>query len=227
MRESNLTGQCWYQLPHSATTPTHKFTSRPPMLRNLSLRWCYNERGGVSNHPTHDCLFNRLFRRRSKKKSKLRVTGFYEGNSPVTREFSAQRASNRENASIWWRHHVLVLFIEWSSRDHKVRKDKIKQTSDLPFIRSPLGTRRRNIYPDSHLSGSMLLVHWKAAYKSAHKVTLTTSERLNGNIQIINTELAIFIILPSCYYIQVSWVQKQFVTVTRQTLSWVYTSYIR
>ena len=30
---------------------------------------------GVSNHQAHDCLLNRLFRRISKKTSKLRVTG--------------------------------------------------------------------------------------------------------------------------------------------------------
>ena len=29
------------------------------------------------------------------------------GNSPVTGEFPAQRASNAENVSIWWCHHVL------------------------------------------------------------------------------------------------------------------------
>ena len=46
-------------------------------------------------------------RRRSKKTSKLRVTGVCEGNSPVTGEFPAQRASNPENVSIWWLHHVL------------------------------------------------------------------------------------------------------------------------
>ena len=45
-------------------------------------------------------------RRRSKKTSKLRVTGLCAGNSPVTGEFPAQRASNAENVSIWWRHHV-------------------------------------------------------------------------------------------------------------------------
>ena len=49
---------------------------------------------------------SRLFRRRSKKTSKFRVTGLCEGNSPVTGEFPAQRASNAENVSIWWRHHV-------------------------------------------------------------------------------------------------------------------------
>ena len=47
-------------------------------------------------------------RRRSKKTSKLRFTGLCAGNSPVTDEFPAQRASNAENVSIWWRHHDIV-----------------------------------------------------------------------------------------------------------------------
>ena len=40
-----------------------------------------------------------------KKTSKLRVTGICEGNSPVPGEFPALRATNTENAFIWWRHH--------------------------------------------------------------------------------------------------------------------------
>ena len=77
------------------TTPIH------------SLRWRHNGRDDVSNHQPHDCLLNRLFRRRSKKTSKLRVTGLCVGNSPGTGEFPAQMASNAENVSIWWRHHDL------------------------------------------------------------------------------------------------------------------------
>ena len=65
----------------------------------------------LSNHQTHECLHNRSFRRRSKKTSKLLVTGLCEGNSPVTSEFPAQRASNAENVSIWWRHHVWCAII--------------------------------------------------------------------------------------------------------------------
>ena len=42
-----------------------------------------------------------------KKTSKVRVTGLCEGNLPVTGEFPAQGASNAENVSIWWLHHVL------------------------------------------------------------------------------------------------------------------------
>ena len=53
-----------------------------------------------------NCLLNLLFRRRSKKTSKLSVTGICERNSPVTGEFPSQRASNAENASIWWRHNA-------------------------------------------------------------------------------------------------------------------------
>ena len=48
-------------------------------------------------------------RRRSKKTSKLWVTGLCEGNSPVTGEFPAQRASNAENVSIWCRHHAILI----------------------------------------------------------------------------------------------------------------------
>ena len=69
------------------------------------LQWRHNDHDGVSNHQPDDCLLNCLFRRRSKKTSKLRVTGLYEGNSPVTGEFTAQRTSNAENIYIWWRHH--------------------------------------------------------------------------------------------------------------------------
>ena len=42
---------------------------------------------------------------RSKKTSKLRVTGLCAGNSPGTGEFPAQMASYAKNVSIWWRHH--------------------------------------------------------------------------------------------------------------------------
>ena len=71
----------------------------------VSLRWRHNRHDSVSNHQPHHCLLNRLFRRRSKKTSKLRVTGLCVGNSPGTGEFPAQMARNAENVSIWLRHH--------------------------------------------------------------------------------------------------------------------------
>ena len=70
----------------------------------LQLR--HNGRDGVSNHQPRDCLLNLSFRRRSNNTPKLRVTDLCTGNSPVTGEFPAQMASNAENVSIWWRHHV-------------------------------------------------------------------------------------------------------------------------
>ena len=57
---------------------------------------------------SHDCLLSHLFRHRSTKISKLRVTGLCAGNSPVTDEFPAQRVSDAENVSTWWRHHGCV-----------------------------------------------------------------------------------------------------------------------
>ena len=63
---------------------------------NNPLQWRHNEHDSVSNQQPNDCLLNRLFGRRSKKTSKLRVTGLCAGNPPGTGEFPAQRASNAE-----------------------------------------------------------------------------------------------------------------------------------
>ena len=46
------------------------------------LQWRHNGHDVVSNHQPHGCLLNRLFRCRSKKTSKLRVTGLCAGKSP-------------------------------------------------------------------------------------------------------------------------------------------------
>ena len=70
-----------------------------------TLQWRHNERDNVSNHQPHDCLHNHLFRRRSKKTSKLRVTGLCAENSPVTGEFPAQKASDADTVSTRWRRH--------------------------------------------------------------------------------------------------------------------------
>ena len=55
-----------------------------PVWNIEPLHWRHNERDDVSNHRRLDCLPNPLFRRRSKKTSKHRVTGLCEGNSPMT-----------------------------------------------------------------------------------------------------------------------------------------------
>ena len=58
----------------------HLFTSDCGYI--ITLWWRHNDHDSVSNHQPHECLLNRLFRRRSKKTSKLRVTGLCVGNSP-------------------------------------------------------------------------------------------------------------------------------------------------
>ena len=50
-----------------------------------TLQWRHNECDGVSNHQPRDCLFKRLFRRRSKKTSKLRVNDLFDRWIPHTK----------------------------------------------------------------------------------------------------------------------------------------------
>ena len=78
------------------------------IMLQFSLQWRHNGRDSVSNHRPHECLLNLLFRGRSNKTPKLRVTGLCAGNSPGTGEFHAQMASNAENVSFWWRHDVVT-----------------------------------------------------------------------------------------------------------------------
>ena len=59
---------------------THSLISKPEVL--FPLHWRHNDHDGVSDHQPYGCLLNRVFRRRSKKTSKLRVTGLCVGNSP-------------------------------------------------------------------------------------------------------------------------------------------------
>ena len=92
-REKNKSSRCLIRLVGGTWWPAPA----------LQLR--HNGREGVSNHQPRDCLLNRLCGRRSKKTSKLRVTGLCAGNSPLTGEFPAQKVSNAENAFIEWCHH--------------------------------------------------------------------------------------------------------------------------
>ena len=119
------------------------FASNDPTWFTLvSLRWRHNDHDGVSNHQPHCCLF----RRRSMKLSKLCVTGLCAGNSPVTGGFPAQRASNAENVSIWWRHHVsMVLCNTICIQNNKNNgKPQILLNTDLGFGLLPDGTKPKS-----------------------------------------------------------------------------------
>ena len=79
----------------------------------MALCWTdiiHNERDGISTHHHQhlDCLLNCLVRHRSKKTSKVHVTGLWEGNPPITGGFPSQRASNTEKVSMWWHHHEIL-----------------------------------------------------------------------------------------------------------------------
>ena len=95
-----ISASSWSSL--SSSSSSSSWSNRRRIF--ISLQWRHNGHDSVSNHQPHDCLPNRLFRRRSKKTSKLRTTGICAGNSPETGEFPAQKASNAENVFIWWRH---------------------------------------------------------------------------------------------------------------------------
>ena len=64
----------WLGMTDTAWNRGHSFRSTYTVLQ-----WRHNGHDGVSNHQPHQCLLNRLFGRRSKKTSKLRVTGLYVG----------------------------------------------------------------------------------------------------------------------------------------------------
>ena len=63
--------------PSSIATPGRYtfYSTYTTLLLHTSLRWRQNECDGVLNNHPHECLLNRLLRRRSKKTSPLRVTG--------------------------------------------------------------------------------------------------------------------------------------------------------
>ena len=106
-----------------------------------TLQWRHNECDGVSNHWHIHCLRNFLFRRRSKKTSKPRVTGVCDGNSPVTGDFPAPKSSTAENVSISWRQH------EWSKRV-RTNEFTVKRTNEwikqISLISVDTITRKRS-----------------------------------------------------------------------------------
>ena len=107
---------CW--LRKLSKSPESAITAHVP------LQWRHDERNGVSNHQPRDCLLNRLFRRRTRNIFKLRVTGLCDGNSPVAGEFPAQRASDAENVSIWWRHHENLRMARVPRTSYKLTWDR-------------------------------------------------------------------------------------------------------
>ena len=76
-------------------------------------------------------LFTQLFIQVQIKEN-IKVPRHWPLNSPVTGEFPAQMASNAENVFIWWRHHVIHIFV---------------YISRLPPLQSPTHTTTTPAHP--------------------------------------------------------------------------------
>ena len=108
------------------------------LLRNAFSMRRHNERHGVLYHEYLDCFVNRLFRHKSKKISKLYITGLCGGgggggggNPPETGVFNSQGASNTEHISSWLRHRVFMT-ISIHLRNY-FSALSLESTSHLPF----------------------------------------------------------------------------------------------
>ena len=101
MASSTRYGLTWYFAPSHGNHLLRQAALRPDnqsymvwQLCDNSSQWRHNERDGISNHQRLNCLLNCVFRRKSKKTSKLRVTGPCAGISWMTGEFPTQNSSN-------------------------------------------------------------------------------------------------------------------------------------
>ena len=145
------------------------------------MRW-------VSNHQPPDCLLKYLCR--SKKTSKLHVTGLCEGNSPVTGEIPVQRTSNHgnaENVSIWWHHHAIFAKDTLESLPawrlmtmDKVICDIVLCNGSLTAVLSECWARNNVIYRQTYnisrtLVGSMIVDHSDVVGASPVGAAPTTS----------------------------------------------------
>ena len=80
---------------------------------------------------------------------KLSITGLCEGNPPVTGGFPSQRASNRENVFIWWRHHVAW---QWQVQDKDQTMNSQKSLHSSP-VRARYGVSFVSILEENELMG--------------------------------------------------------------------------
>ena len=109
----NSRGRCrWIPLPKGHTCGT--------------LQWRHNGRDGVPSDQPHDCLLNRLFRRRWKKTSKLRVTGLCAGNSPVTRKMFSF-----DDVTMSRHHHTVYQWHSTISRYKDKHADVMAKSNNL------------------------------------------------------------------------------------------------
>ena len=121
-------------------------------------------------------IANHLFRRRSKKISKLRVTGLCAWNSPGSGEFPAQMASNAENVSIWWRHR------EWQNQpvpNHN--KAQPRRKTKTSYGNLCLGCRKRILRSTRSKT--------KSIYRQVSNIRHTKSQHLEDSRTVLRLSL--------------------------------------
>ena len=81
-------------------------------LTHGTLQWRHNERDGISHQWRLDCLLNRLFRHRSKKASKLCITGLCEGFVPSLNKLLDKQSSCQWFETSWSTCDVAVMWLD-------------------------------------------------------------------------------------------------------------------
>ena len=117
------------------------------------LQWRHNEHNGVSNHHRLDCLHNRLLRRRSKKTSKLCVTGLCEGNTPVTGEFPHKGPITRKMFHLMtssWHWYFLIITDTggssyWLFYCHRRSRRLLICMQSFPFTQHMIQSKKDNV----------------------------------------------------------------------------------
>ena len=84
IRQLHCRGMCEGLMRYDGKEENFIKTQFPSSLNRAVLQHRHTEPDGVLNNWGLDCLLNCLFRCRSKKTSKFRVTGLWEGNPLVT-----------------------------------------------------------------------------------------------------------------------------------------------
>ena len=124
-----------------------------------TLQWRHNGRDSISNHQPHGCLLNRLFRRRSKKTSKLRVTGLLCG------EFTGDRWIPRTNGQLRGNCFHLITSSWTESRYNTIWRNMTRSlSSQLLTIDAPWLTREGGIWASFLICKSFFLYNWGPFY---------------------------------------------------------------
>ena len=114
--------------------------------QRIPLHWRHNDHYGVSDHQPHGCLLNLLFEHRSKKTSKLCVTGLCAGNSPGPVNSPHKGPVTRKMFPFG---NVIMLLIFFIPRKNESYFRIHPATNTAPFYKhsSILNTDQTKVYP--------------------------------------------------------------------------------